>query len=345
MKRAVLLFFTSILFSVSSPAQDQLYTQFFNAPNLVNPGFTGSALEFKAALNTRVQWPALDIPFINNAVSFDYNIRGFNSGVGAMVVSDRFGDFTSNSFNLLYSYKINLNKKWVVAPGLQFGYVMRNFNQQDFLFGSEIIGNIDDQDFLQYGAWRQNYFDFSTGVLFFNNRYWFGFSAAHLNQPNISMLNNEDLLSTRWSVHAGGKFDIANGMSRLRNKGDLPYVNPAIIYYRQGKVDQLDLGMQLFYEPMVFGVWYRGLAMAQDNAIQPSSSLALLLGVAFERFEFAYSYDFLLSGLGSRSGGAHEISVSYQFKAINRNKQFKRRRGRNHNAAPPFIRERWWDVN
>lgn len=345
MKKAALLFLVIILISVSLPAQDQLYTQFFNAPNLINPGFTGSALEFKASLNTRVQWPALDVPFINNAVTMDYNMRGFNSGVGAMVVTDRFGDLMSNSFNLLYSYKINLNQKWVVSPGLQFGYVSRNFNQRDFLFGSEINGSGDDQDYLQYGAWRQNYFDFSTGAIFFNSRYWFGFSAAHLNRPNVSMLDNEDLLSTRWSLHAGGKFELGGGMSRLRQKGSLPYLNPAIIYFRQGNFDQLDLGLQVVTEPLVFGAWYRGISMIQEQAIQPHSSLALLVGAAYERFEFAYSYDFLLSGLGGRSGGAHEISVSYQFKAINRNKQYHRQKRKNMNSAPPFLRDRWWDVN
>ena len=345
MKKAVILIISLNFILVANLwGQDQIYTQFFNAPNLINPGFTGSALEFKASLNTRVQWPALDMAFINNAISFDYNMQNFNSGVGAMVVNDQFGDLSSTSFNLLYSYKININQQWVVAPGLQYGYVTRNFNQQNFLFGSEIIGNIDDQDYLQFGSPQRNYFDFSTGVIFFNSSYWFGFSAAHLNNPNVSILQNEDILDPRWSFHAGGKFELGTGMSRLRNKGAMPYVNPAIIYFRQGNFDQLDLGMQVFFEPMVFGAWYRGLAVTQEQAIQPNNSLALLLGVAYDRFEFAYSYDFLLSGLGGRSGGAHEISVSYQFKALNRNKKYKRG-NRRKNAAPPFLRDKWWDVN
>ncbi|MFA9210006.1 MAG: type IX secretion system membrane protein PorP/SprF, partial [Yersinia sp. (in: enterobacteria)] len=36
-------------------------------------------------------------------------------------------------------------------------------------------------------------------------------------------------------------------------------ITPAFIYKAQGKFDQLDVGMYLTYEPVVFGLWYRGL--------------------------------------------------------------------------------------
>ncbi len=323
-------------------AQDQTFTQFFNAPMYLNPGFTGSVLEFRAGLNTRLQWPSLDNPFITNAFSFDYNIRGLNSGVGIYFSNDQLGVLSSNSFNFLYSYKININEKWVIAPGLQYGYVIRNSNINNYVFGSEIVNGQVDIDVIESGTNQVGYFDFGTGAVAFNRRYWFGFSVAHLNRPNVSILGGEDRIEANWSIHGGAQIKVNNS---LREKPINPYFNPSFIYRKQGSFDQLDLGFQFYLDPLMFGVWYRGLAVAQERSIQANGSIGLLTGLTFDQFEVGYSYDFIVSGIGTQSGGAHEIALFYQFKVINRQKQLKKRQRKTFNSVPPFLREKWWDVN
>ena len=125
----------------------------------------------------------------------------------------------------------------------------------------------------------------------------------------------------------------------------MPNVNPSFIYRKQGAFDQLDLGFQVYLEPLMFGAWYRGLSVFQNEGIQSNGTLALLTGITFDRFEFGYSYDFLVSGIGSRSGGAHELALIFQFKVVNRAKQLKKRQRKTFNSVPPFLREKWWDVN
>lgn len=330
------------LYTGVSFSQDQTFTQFFNAPLTLNPGFTGSTLEMRAGLNTRIQWPSLDNSFVTQAFALDYNIRGLNSGVGALISVDQAGALRATSASFLYSYKININNKWVVAPGLQYAYVQRNFNINDFTFGSEIVNGIDDQALVNGGTDRRDYFDFSSGAVIFSRQLWFGFSVAHVNRPNVSITGQEDRLRSSWTIHGGANLKLNTSPKKEKNA---PNVNPSFIYRKQGAFDQLDMGFQVYLEPLMFGAWYRGLSVFQNESIQPNGTLALLTGITFDRFEFGYSYDFLVSGIGSRSGGAHELALIYQFKVVNRSKQLKKRQRKTFNSVPPFLREKWWDVN
>jgi hypothetical protein len=75
----------------------------------------------------------------------------------------------------------------------------------------------------------------------------------------------------------------------------------------------LDWGTSLQLDPLVIGLWYRGLPL-DKNSTESSSrreSLIGLVGIQNNRFSFGYSYDFTVSGLGVGSGGAHELSFSY----------------------------------
>ena len=49
------------------------------------------------------------------------------------------------------------------------------------------------------------------------------------------------------------------------------------------------------------------------------------MGLIFNYFEFGYSYDFTISELSTSSGGAHEISLIYEFGLAPRPKQVKRK--------------------
>ena len=58
--------------------------------------------------------------------------------------------------------------------------------------------------------------------------------------------------------------------------------------------------------------------MAYLLTFNPSKdALVFLLGLQITSLQFAYSFDFTLSELSSSSGGAHEISLIYEFELVN----------------------------
>ena len=59
---------------------------------------------------------------------------------------------------------------------------------------------------------------------------------------------------------------------------------------------------------MFFGMWYRGL------------SLVVGMGISgFRNMTMGYSFDYPISGLGVARGGAHELSIRFDFSVRNKN--------------------------
>jgi hypothetical protein len=92
-------------------------------------------------------------------------------------------------------------------------------------------------------------------------------------------------------------------------------LGPAVQYRRQGDFSQLDVGTYLTLEPMVLGLWYRGLPFKSLNGFVNNESIVLLLGFMKlgdkDQLNIGYSYDYTISKLGPGSGGSHEFSLVY----------------------------------
>ena len=75
--------------------------------------------------------------------------------------------------------------------------------------------------------------------------------------------------------------------------------------------------MYLTLEPLIIGTWYRGLPFKSLEGFSNNESIVLLVGFTKKRpsdvLNIGYSYDFTISRLGSGSGGAHEVSISYSW--------------------------------
>ncbi|MCC6834868.1 MAG: type IX secretion system membrane protein PorP/SprF, partial [Cytophagales bacterium] len=104
------------------------------------------------------------------------------------------------------------------------------------------------------------------------------------------------------------------------------YFTPSFIYRRQGPISQLDFGVNYHIDPVSIGAWYRGKPF-EKNAIGTvnQDALILTLGLYLKDIVVGYSYDFSISELSTTSGGAHEISIVYEFVAKPINRGVKKR--------------------
>ena len=82
-------------------------------------------------------------------------------------------------------------------------------------------------------------------------------------------------------------------------------VSPNILYQQQGSFKQLNLGIYMIEKSLLFGGWFRN-----NIDIRPDA-LIFLLGLAHEKFQFGYSFDYTLSKLYNYSYGSHEISLTF----------------------------------
>jgi len=300
--------FTVLGTHVPSQAQDPNFTQFYSAPLQLNPAFTGLVPHFRVATSYRRQWAQIPGALQTNAVSFDYNLADFNSGVGVMFLNDRLGlaNFQSNQVALSYAYRIGLSESWKLIAGVQAGYTIRSAAYGSLRFGDQIEGG-GGNSMENLGDFNAGLPSFSLGGLAYNQTFWMGFSLFHLNNPSELTEVGTFELPYRLAFNGGARIPINKG------KPQTIEVAPAFLYQQQGGFDQLDIGFNLLYAPVLLGVWYRGIPVQQDlGGTASSDAIAFLTGLQIDAFFFGYSYDINVSGLAGRSGGSHEISIVWQ---------------------------------
>ncbi len=313
----LLLLFTP---GISSNAQDPQFSQFYAAPLYLNPAFAGSSGLARVGLNYRNQWPAFPTNFVTYSGYFDYYFDEVNSGIGLLVLSDIEGlaGLKTNSISIQYAYQLRLSDKLAFRAGLEGSYVMQNVDKNNLIFGDQIdfdgqFKPITDDDIINRD-FRNNYFDFGAGGLLYSSRFWLGFAASHLLTPINSLINGDSKLDRKYSIHAGYKFILPSSANTSFPGGYREVsVTPTAQYKFQGKFSQLDIGMYFNYEPIVFGVWYRGVPFKTVEGVTNNESIIFLAGVSTNGLHIGYSYDYTVSKLGIATGGAHEISLRYEF--------------------------------
>lgn len=305
--------------------QDMQFSQYYASPLYLNPAFSGTAESHRMALTHRNQWPQIGNGFVSYAFSYDYNMPDLKSGFGLLITTDRAGSAglrsTTASFN--YAYKVQLSSNWMFDPALSFAYNRRHIDFSKLVFGDQLeftdTGEVITRDLEVLNNLTDiTYFDAGIGGLMYNRKFWWGFSANHLNRPNQSLLGEESLLPIKYSVHGGVKIPLYNGLKK-RNK--ISSLAPSFNYKKQGNFDQLDIGVHFLYDPIMLGIWYRGVPIQQEvNDRVSQDAVVVILGVRFKNLEVGYSYDFTTSELNSVSGGAHEVSIIYEFQTFGREK-------------------------
>jgi type IX secretion system PorP/SprF family membrane protein len=315
MRKILLILLSAIGWANTGYAQDPQFSQYYAAPIYLNPGFTGITPQQRIAVNNRIQWPNLPQAYTTYSASYDIFVDELKSGFGLLATTDKMGSagWRTSTVGLNYSYKVRLNDKIVFSPGLYFGYGINGLDRSKLQLGDglEYNGISLDPDLQKLG--NQQYFDFGSGVIFYSRTLWMGAAFHHMNQPNLSILNDVSRLPMKITIHGGARLTLSSGP---REQDRASYLTPSFIYRKQGPISQLDFGLNYHIDPISIGVWYRGKPF-QQNYIGTVNQDALIftLGLYLSSFTVGYSYDFTISELSTTSGGAHEISIVYEFVA------------------------------
>jgi type IX secretion system PorP/SprF family membrane protein len=310
----------------NSFAQDPQFSQYYANPLYLNPGFTGASQEARIGLIYRNQWPSIpDANFQTIALYVDKFFMDQRSGVGLYVSRDRAGEIglSSTTIAASYAYQLPLTEAITFRPGLQLGYIMQSQDFSDLLFASQFdagLGAFDptlpgEANFT--GTDQFGMLTVGLGGIVYTDDWFAGVSIFHLNQPSQGFADDNDVeLSAKYSIHGGYKFYIG---------GTKPYENPlnphrefsiapAFQYKHQNNFDQIDLGLYFTYEPIVFGFWYRGIPFKTISDQSNSEAIIGLIGINTPGgMNIGYSYDYTISDLGISSGGAHEVTLTYNF--------------------------------
>lgn len=303
--------------------QDPQFSQYYAAPLYLNPAFAGSELQTRIGANYRSQWPGLDAQYNTFSAYADTYLEKYNSGLGLMILNDVQGaaDLHSITISGIYSYELRVSEGLYFRPGFQASYIRRDVGYYDNLifanqidpsnpFGPLFPGNTD----LTGLGEPINMLSLSVGGLIFTDKLWIGGSVHHINQPNQSFLDGLSPLPRKYSFHAGYRIGLGHGAMKrdFTHRYKQRYFVPTVNYKKQGVFEQLDLGAYLYAEPLVLGLWYRGLPYKPLNSETNRDAIVMLIGLSLPSgMDVGYSFDYTMSQLGIQSGGAHEVSISF----------------------------------
>ncbi len=326
MNRKILLFFAiSFVFVVKS--QDVILSQPFESPIVLNPAISGSQYNLRANLNYRQQWRSVTDPFTTVMASVDSKIisreNSSSLGVGLFVINDRAGGAHLNTFlgGLNVSAKVPISKSQSISAGIGSTFMQRSIDYSALSWDKQYDG-LSYNPSLANGELlvsdKKNNFDLSTGIVWNYNKgastlssnnntnAEVGFSAFHLNKPNISF-NSIDNSYMRFVFHSMLYYGINNTKLAVVPSFMATFQGPSRMFYGgtmvKYKLQESSRYTDYVLERMVnFGVYYRF-----------ADAVVLMTQLEWEQYAFGVSYDINVSGLTkvSTGRGGFELSIRY----------------------------------
>ncbi|MET4082467.1 type IX secretion system PorP/SprF family membrane protein [Pedobacter sp. UYP30] len=318
MKKKTLPIVFLILSSLFCSAQDQIYSQFYNAPLYLNPALTGQfegSIRFNALY--RNQWTGLASDYSYLHASGDLNFPEIRSGFGLMFNRSSEGTayLVKNNIAASYAYIIP-GDNFTLSFGLQGGITNLKLDWSKLVFGDQIDVNTGYNPGLISGAERPNvdsrfYFDAAAGANLVYGKAMLGLAAHHINHPDESLTGINTKLPIRLSANLG--YQIALIPDQYNRDGT--YVIPSVVVYKQENITSFSVGAQFKYKGVNVGAWFRknGLSNGSDAVVFSAIFDIFSKNKNGEKFRVGISHDATTSKLNyANTGGTTELGVSYQ---------------------------------
>jgi type IX secretion system PorP/SprF family membrane protein len=298
----------SFIIFLDSFGQDPTFSQFYANALYLSPSFAGATAQYRIGMNYRNQWPAVPGVFHTYSISFDKAMPNFNSGIGVLATYDVAGEgnLSTTNIGLLYSYDFNINKEWHIRPGINFKFYYLGLDINKLIFSSQMTATGTSPSVTPPPFDNVADVDFASSALVYNERIWAGFTLDHLLTPKTSFYADNATVPVKFNLYGGVQI---MKKTRLRQKMQ-EVLSVAMNFQRQGKFYQSDLGLYYYKDPLIFGLWYRGIPFATSQA---GDAIIGLIGIKTDELHIGYSYDFTISNLIGSTSGAHEISLIWEF--------------------------------
>jgi type IX secretion system PorP/SprF family membrane protein len=293
-------------------SQDPEFSQFYANPLYLNPALAGATSGPRIVAGYRNQWPGLGNAFVTYHASYDMYLRPLHGGVGLDITFDQAGGGNLNSFAIsaMYAYKFNITERFQASGAVKAGYYASYLNKNNLT-----LLEPNDPYFYSLSA-SAGVPDFGAGIfLSFDNILYGGIAVDHLSQPNIGFSSvNPSPLYIKMTAHMGSVINLRPGGGYDDDREFS--ISPNVLYQQQFNFHQLNIGVYLTIDPIIAGVWFR-------HNFENSDAVIPLIGFHWKNLRVGYSYDYSLSKLKDASGGAHEVSASWQFAAIEKRREIR----------------------
>jgi type IX secretion system PorP/SprF family membrane protein len=287
-KRIYLLFWLILCSSLATlQAQQQgMFTQYMFNGLAINPAYAGSHESMSITALGRKQWMGMEGAPSTQTFALHSPVPNEKIGLGLLLSHDNIGPLHQYSFKAAYAYRIPMGPG-KLAMGLQGG--LSNYNAR---FTSLYLGpNVQDPTFGE--DVNRTVADFGTGLYYYSERFYLGFSVPQL----VALRADPQLnLARHYFVHSGYVVDLNRSLKLKPN---------ILVKAVQGAPLDIDLNTNLLINEVVWvGLSYRSL-----------QSLSAMVELQLtDQLRLGYAYDFpMATDWGRTSAGSHELMLNYRF--------------------------------
>lgn len=297
--RVVATFLIAVAFGTtrSFAQQDAHFTQYMFNQSYFNPAAVGLEQGFRGGLLYRNQWSGYtgqgsggaptNILFTGSAPIMKYKM-----GIGLVVNSDKIGANTDLQVGA------NVAKHFSVGPGrlsvgLKLGVQSRSIDGGEF--------KVNDQNDPVYQALKassgQLVADLGAGLFYQSDKWFAGFSANHLTEPQFDFGGGDkakNTLNRHYYLTGGYNFELSPSV----------VLAPSVNVKSDSKVTQFEISALA----KINNQFYAGLAYREQDA------MSLILGAGMlkdNRLRITYSLDYTVPSTDAKKATSHEIMASY----------------------------------
>jgi len=306
-----------LVHGISEAQQVPMYSQYIMNGFLVNPSYAGKDGYTSVNLTVREQWTGLAQAPSTYALSFQTRIlknsfisksttvkrklvrptKGGQVGLGGYVFNDNNGIMHRTGAQIAYSYSIPMGEEDdEFKRNLAFGLALTTYQ-----FAIKYDGLIYDQDDPYLNNYDRSVIipDFNFGVSYATAKYYVGFAMTNLLRGSVRFSDDNDNSSTEL-----GHYFLTGGIKLPLSDNWLlepsAFVKSSDMLF---KALQIDLSSRIYYR----NDYWAGLSWRTNDAI------IAMIGLKYDRFYFAYAFDFTLTEIRKQSLGTHEFSLAVKF--------------------------------
>ena len=303
-------------------AQGIHFSQYYNAPLLLNPANTALMPEYdyRVGANFRNQWASVPVPYSTSSAFADFKVptNGYDDGnahswlgIGGALFNDKAGagDLTLTHFQGSIAYHLAISQTSLLSLGLQGGYAQRSVNYDKLTFDAQWDGfsyNSSLPNAEKGGIIKTNYFDVGAGISYSyfpsDNVYIkLGAGLGNINQPKETFYNGTNQLAMRPTGEIDALFKAGTGY----------IVNPSVYYTSQKGAYELTYGTLFRIYLTGHEAYSTELILGAYNRL--GDAVIACSGLQWGGLQVMVSYDATISALApyNSSNGALEFSLIY----------------------------------
>jgi len=238
------------------------------------------------------------------SVSYSTYFNKYKSGIGINVHNGSQGKGSINNFNidLIYSYKITINRKKIINTAIQATYFQQNINTEELIFNNQINPITEEITTNNSELYFNTYKDinFSVATAYFSTKYRTGIIIKHIDK--FFLKSNTEIITPLIRMHFGRIFNIKN-----TQKSKKISITPEIIYEFQNNFNDISYGFQI-----VSNIFLTRLFIKHNiefNTISP----VITAGIYLKSIRLSYSYNLSFNKYISYPNSSNQISMQYKF--------------------------------